>query len=208
MKNNHIKIILSIILLATMITSCNKHDEHKYHTITDKIEAESVHPDSVHVSSDRFHEGIDTMSVTVEGHTFLIPKRKEHLKSYKCSDCHTKPIEQLKGKNGQRAHWDIKLNHANENTMNCATCHNTNNPDDLHSLTGNTIDFNNSYNLCSQCHSKQYQDWAGGAHGKKVGGWAPPRVSFTCVNCHNPHSPSFEPRWPSRFNTEKEIERK
>ena len=72
----------------------------------------------------------------------------------------------------------------------------------LNTLTGKSIDFNSSYKLCSQCHSSQFEDWKGGAHGKRIGGWAPPRASLTCVNCHNPHSPSFETRWPSRFNTE------
>ena len=44
--------------------------------------------------------------------------------------------------------------------------------------------------------------------GKKVAGWAPPRASLTCVNCHNPHKPSFETRWPSVYNTKKAKERK
>lgn len=30
---------------------------------------------------------------------------------------------------------------------------------------------------------------------------------MTCVNCHNPHNPSFETRWPVQFNTQKVIER-
>ena len=35
-------------------------------------------------------------------------------------------------------------------------------------------------------------------------GWAPPRASLTCVNCHNPHIHSWfrVPRWPARYNTQ------
>ena len=69
------------------------------------------------------------------------------------------------------------------------------------------IDFNFSHKLCSQCHQQEFKDWKGGAHGKQLGGWAPPRVSNTCVNCHNPHNPYFEKRWPVRFNTQKVKER-
>ena len=50
--------------------------------------------------------------------------------------------------------------------------------------------------------------WTGGAHGKKLESWAKPRASMTCVNCHNPHSPSFKTKWPARFNTQKVKERK
>ena len=79
---------------------------------------------------------------------------------------------------------------------------------DRKSLTDSPIDFNYSYKLCSQCHQEQFKDWKGGAHGQQLGGWAPPRVSNTCVNCHNPHNPKFEKRWPVRFNTQVEKERK
>ena len=108
----------------------------------------------------------------------------------------------------KKAHWDITLNHANQEAMNCVTCHNGDNMDNLKSLTTHTIDFNKSYKLCSQCHQKEYKDWIGGAHGKRIESWAPPRVSMTCVNCHNPHSPSFDTKWPARFNTQKVEERK
>ena len=62
-------------------------------------------------------------------------------------------------------------------------------------------------NNCKECHQQEFKDWKGGAHGKQLGGWAPPRVSNTCVNCHNPHNPYFEKRWPVRFNTQKVKER-
>lgn len=107
----------------------------------------------------------------------------------------------------KKAHWDIDLVHANLNTMNCITCHDGESMDNLTTITGKKIDFNKSHQLCSQCHTKEFEDWKGGAHGKLLESWAPPRASMTCVNCHNPHNPGFETKWPARFNTQKIQER-
>ena len=195
MKQNNsynIKYLGYLILCLFVFSSCDKHGDHGYHSVTDKIEEESKHYDGVSISSEKFHEGYDLMEITENGQTFYIPKRKEHIKSFNCTECHSEPLENLQKGSGQKAHWDLKINHANAQTMNCTTCHDETNLDQLASLTGQNIDFNNSYNLCSQCHTTQFKDWTGGAHGKKIESWAPPRASLTCVNCHNPHSPSFD----------------
>jgi hypothetical protein len=189
-----------------LVFSC-KHGDGEYHGVIEKINAESENYHGTSISSEAYLEGMDLIEITEGAHNFLIPDRKSQIKSYACSECHSKPLDKMQHKDYKKAHWDIKLVHANENTMNCVTCHNPNNMDQLNSLTGKGIDFNNSYNLCSQCHSKQFEDWKGGAHGKRLGGWAPPRAAMTCVNCHNPHKPHFESRWPSRFNTQTEKER-
>ncbi|CAN0604400.1 unnamed protein product, partial [Ectocarpus sp. 12 AP-2014] len=149
-----------------------------------------------------------TIEITEGDHTFLIPERKSQIKSYACTECHSKPLSEMQnGSEVQKAHWDIKLNHANENAMNCASCHNGKDMNNLNSLTGNAIDFNKSFQLCAQCHSSQFKDWKGGAHGKNIGGWSKPRAAMTCVNCHNPHAPQIAPKWPVRFNTQKVKER-
>lgn len=186
--------------------SC-KHGEGEYHGVMDKIEAKSQNYHGTSLTSEPYFEGVEMIEITEGEHTFLIPERKSEMKMFACTECHSKPLEQMQRGDFKKAHWDIKLDHANQNTMNCITCHNPDNMNHLKSLTGNRIDFNNSYNLCSQCHTKQFEDWKGGAHGKRIGGWAPPRASMTCVNCHNPHKPHFESRWPARFNTQKVKER-
>ncbi|NER13656.1 cytochrome C [Leptobacterium flavescens] len=211
MSNNNIYIskssfwLISVILIISF--SC-KHEKDEYHTITDKIEAESkkYHHDSI-MGLENHLEGLKMIEISEGGHTFLIPERKSAITSYSCLECHSTSLKELKSEGTKKAHWDIQLAHANENTMNCATCHNGNDMNQLQSLTGNQIDFNNSYLLCSQCHSKQFEDWKGGAHGKRINSWTPPRASMSCVNCHNPHQPHFESRWPSRYNTEKVKER-
>ena len=200
------KAVCALLLLVSFV-SCKHHNE-EYHKVTDKIEAESKNYHGTSITSDKYLEELNLIEITEGGHTFLIPERKSQIQSYACTECHTDDLDKIKGKDAKKGHWNIRLKHANENIMNCITCHNGDDMDNLKSLTGNKIDFNNSYNLCSQCHNKQFEDWKGGAHGKKIASWAPPRASMTCVNCHNPHSPSFGTRWPAKFNTQKAQERK
>ena len=198
-----------LVFCLMMISSCG-HNEHEYHSVNDRIEAESKDYNGTSITSDAYIDHIKSIEITEGNHTFLIPERKSQIQSYNCTECHTKPLSEMQKNNEsyKKAHWDISLNHANVNTMNCITCHDGKNMDNLQSLTGNQIDFNKSYTLCSQCHTKQFDDWKGGAHGKRIGGWAPPRASLTCVNCHNPHKPHIESKWPARFNTQVEKERK
>ena len=208
MKKTRIVIfsLTGIILLVVTFSSC-KHKEDEYHSVTDKIEAESKNYHGVSVSSEMHIGDVKTIEITEGNETFLIPERKSQIKSFACTECHTKPLDQIQSKEAKKAHWDISLVHANENTMNCITCHNGKSMDDLVSITGKSINFNKSYQLCNQCHTKQFEDWKGGAHGKRIGGWAPPRASLTCVDCHNPHKPHFDTKWPARYNTQKIKER-
>jgi nitrate/TMAO reductase-like tetraheme cytochrome c subunit len=200
----------ALLLLSLTCVSCKNNKEEQYHSITDKIEAKSKDYQGVSVSSDGLLEGENLIEISEDGHTFLIPERKSQMKSYACTECHTKPLTDMQKNSeiGKKAHWDIKLIHANEDIMNCITCHSGSSMDNLHSLTGKSIDFNASYKLCVQCHANQFEDWKGGAHGKKVAGWAPPRASMTCVNCHNPHNPKFKSKWPERYNTQTIKDRK
>ena len=203
--NRNLTYSIIFILFVLVLSSCKKKGE--YHSVTDKIEAEEK-PYHGKLTSDELLADTELIKISEGDHTFLIPERKGQLKSYACIECHSKPVSQMKGLKSQKAHWDIKLNHANSETMNCNTCHNGNDMNTLKTLTGQNIDLNLSYKVCAQCHSSQFEDWKGGAHGKKIAGWAPPRASMTCVNCHNPHDPGFETRWPVQFNTQKVLERK
>jgi hypothetical protein len=204
MKNKNL-IYLIVVLFVMVFYSCK--EEGKYHSLSEKIEGDTK-PYHGGLTSDELLVDSDLIKITEGEHTFLIPERKGQIKSYACIECHSKPLEQMTSEGTQKAHWNLKLNHANTEIMNCATCHNGADMNNLNSLTGQPIDFNISFKVCAQCHSNQFEDWKGGAHGKKVAGWAPPRASMTCVNCHNPHNPGFEKRWPVQYNTKKAIERK
>lgn len=197
-------------IMLTLVVSCHDKGDHSghHHGVMEKIKSNSTNGE-VPVSSSDYTDHIQKVSVEEGEHRFLIPERESQMTSFPCSKCHTEDLDKLQEpEKGKKAHWDIKLQHANVDIMNCTTCHSAHNMDKLKSITNESIDFNDSYKLCGQCHSTQFKDWKGGGHGKREGGWAPPRVSKTCVNCHNPHSPSFEARWPSRLNTQKIIERK
>ncbi|WP_460190144.1 multiheme c-type cytochrome [Urechidicola sp. KH5] len=208
MKSFHKYIAILGLSLLTVLSSCKKnHGDHDYHSVIDKFKHEGENYHGVDLSSDSFYAEYDLMQVSENGQVFYIPERKSKIKSFECTECHIKPLNQMKMGEGQKAHWDIEIVHANAQTMNCTTCHNGENLNELQTFTGSKVDFNNSYNVCSQCHNQQYKDWTGGAHGKSMGSWAPPRASFTCVNCHNPHNPSFESKWPARFNTQMLKER-
>lgn len=204
MKNKN-RTYYALLFLFVILSSCKNDGE--YHSVSDKIIAEET-PYHGPLTSDELLAGRELIKITEGEHTFLIPERKGQIKSFACIECHSKPLPQMKGDDKAKAHWDMTINHANIETMNCATCHNDADINSLKTLTGNEIDFNLSHKLCAQCHTTQFEDWKGGAHGKILSGWTPPRASMTCVECHNPHSPGFDKRWPVQFNTQKAIERK
>lgn len=210
-KSNLIVRSFAILTIGLGLLSCGGTEEGEpidYHSVNDRIDAESKNYKGVHVSSEKYNASIEQVKICEGQDTFFIPERKGQIKSFECTECHSKSLSKMQNIEGaKKAHWNIKLNHAGGETMNCQTCHNGNDMNHLRTVTDQPVDFNLSYKLCSQCHSQQFKDWKGGAHGKRLGGWAPPRVSNTCVNCHNPHDPHFETRWPARFNTQKVKER-
>ncbi|MDP2088162.1 MAG: cytochrome C [Flavobacteriaceae bacterium] len=209
--NNYIKIISLSFLVGLVSCSSNQEKEnHKYHGVIEKIK--DLEKDSITyaVNSTDLVENMQLISVETKEVSFFIPERKSKIKSFQCSECHTKSIPELKFKNltAKKAHWNIELNHATSEVLTCNSCHPTQNLNHLKSNLNAEIDFNQSYKVCAQCHSSEYKDWLGGAHGKRLGGWINPRIAATCVDCHNPHSPKFESRFPSRLNTKKIEERR
>ncbi len=134
---------------------------------------------------------------------FSILARTPRLAKAPCSSCHSVPTASMR-RNGDgdsasvRAHWSIRLAHAGEDVMTCRTCHAPDTPGTLLTLTAAAVGIDHAYKVCAQCHSEVATDWAGGAHGKRASGWAAPRVAFNCTECHDPHRPALEPRWPAR----------
>lgn len=211
MKRRLLQITVVLLVMLPLAFACQSHEDehHAHHGVMDRIQHESQQQDENNLPENATAKAMATVPIIDSEYNFHIPERKNAITSFPCSNCHTEPIDKLKAQDSTKnAHWNIKLHHANLATMNCNTCHAEKDVDQLHSLTGKSISFDHSYQLCGQCHSEQFKDWKGGAHGKRVGGWAPPRVSKTCVNCHNPHQPAFEERWPARLNTQKIKERK
>lgn len=138
--------------------------------------------------------GLDLEQVDTNSGVFWIEKQSQHLNRWPCSGCHpqARPV-----KNEPAAHWDISLRHADEQVMNCGTCHDARSDmNQLHSLQGLPIDMNRADRVCAQCHTTQVRDWLGGAHGKRLARWEGPAIRFACTQCHDPHQPAWDQRWP------------
>lgn len=127
---------------------------------------------------------------------FAVHTREGAMVQYPCSTCHEQALAKVSQDATERrwAHRDIQPTHPQRS--NCQTCHNYDNLQTLKLEDGSTVGFDQAYRLCARCHFEQARDWAGGAHGKRLGGWRGARVVMNCTDCHNPHAPAFAPRMP------------
>jgi hypothetical protein len=112
---------------------------------------------------------------------------------FPCTDCHN---EKDLPTNRQRrpltdAHDDIVLKHDEEHRW-CLDCHDADNRDRLHLAGGQQVPFDESYQVCGQCHGEKYRDWRAGVHGRRVGQWNGEKQYLLCVHCHSPHQPRFK----------------
>ncbi len=195
--------VLSLLLLLGACTNPAHHED----SLLVRLQKDGASAVSYEISSDRYTS--DMAKVPVTGTTndtlFFVPERTARLEGFPCSNCHTQPLAKMASDDpaGKKAHWQTRLDHADTETLDCTTCHSSNNIEYLQTNNRNKISFNHSQDVCRQCHSTQYKDWLGGAHGKNISAWVPPRVANNCVDCHDPHSPGFKPRWPARLNTVK-----
>jgi len=129
---------------------------------------------------------------------FRVATRHDQIKKYRCTDCHSGGfVPDGKRSGPEKAHWGLDLHHADAKTMDCFTCHAPDKGMTLRTLSGDSVGWNKPYLVCAQCHFQQAQDWAIGAHGKRLGGWAGERVVQNCTGCHNPHDPAFKSRMPA-----------
>jgi hypothetical protein len=116
-----------------------------------------------------------------------------------CAECHEREgLRELMP--STTAHLTVRLSHPGGYLRNCFTCHSPENPGYLTLQDGSLASLDEAYRLCAGCHYTQADDWAGGAHGKRLGGWqSDQRVILSCTGCHNPHSPKFPIRRPVTF---------
>ena len=114
---------------------------------------------------------------------------------FPCTQCHAYMKPNPKRRVMTDYHEEIVLHHA-EGQRWCTDCHNLNNRDKLRLVSGELIDFTESYRLCGQCHGDKFRDWKVGVHGKRTGNWNGDKQYLLCVHCHNPHDPKFKPLKP------------
>lgn len=203
------RMLLGAVGLATTIAcapggeaAVGAHDSTEGASVLTTIER-AQEPVAYAVSSEPFVEGRRLVEAVPSRAVpaFQVLARESELARAPCTRCHTVPLASMRwdGADGRRrAHWDVDLTHASENVMQCATCHAVDDGGALTLLGGQSVGFDHAYQTCAQCHTGQAADWAGGAHGKRAGGWAPPRVVFNCTECHDPHRPMLATRWPAR----------
>jgi hypothetical protein len=115
---------------------------------------------------------------------------------FPCSDCHDPEITpNTKRRTLTTAHQEITLHHDEEHRW-CLDCHSATDRDRLHLASGELVEFSESYKLCGQCHGDKYRDWKAGVHGRRSGDWDGHKTYLLCVQCHNSHSPAFQPLEP------------
>lgn len=116
---------------------------------------------------------------------------------FPCSDCHSDMDVNPERRELEDEHVEISemFNHASDQRW-CLDCHNPDDRDKLRLANGDLVSFEESYNLCGQCHGTIFRDWKAGIHGKRTGEWNGRKQYRLCVHCHNPHSPKFKPLKP------------
>lgn len=116
---------------------------------------------------------------------------------YPCNDCHSDIVPNPQRRELVDFHDDISaiFDHDSENRW-CLDCHDMNKRDSLRLASGKLLSFEESYNLCGQCHGEKLRDWKVGVHGKRTGYWNGKKEYLLCVHCHNPHSPRFKALTP------------
>jgi hypothetical protein len=125
----------------------------------------------------------------------LLPPPPVDDEYFPCDDCHEgEPADPLVRELDE--HDNIELRHGD---LWCLDCHDTDQRDLLHLSDASPVQMAESWRLCTRCHAKKIPDWRAGVHGKRTGYWRGPKEYWSCVVCHNPHSPLFkslEPKPP------------
>jgi hypothetical protein len=113
---------------------------------------------------------------------------------FPCSQCHQGMPVNRKPRKLEQMHQDIVLKHMPGGW--CFDCHHPDNRDKLRMANGQVVSFEESYNLCGQCHGTVFRDWKIGLHGKRTGMWDGEKQYLLCVHCHWPHEPKFKAMKP------------
>ncbi|MBW2269901.1 MAG: hypothetical protein JRH16_15120 [Deltaproteobacteria bacterium] len=106
-----------------------------------------------------------------------------------CSDCHDEEPPNPTQRELEDEHDEMDFAHGE---LWCMDCHDLNDREKLHLADATPIAFEESWQLCTQCHGKKLADWRAGVHGKRTGHWRGEKEYRQCVACHNPHRPPFE----------------
>ena len=116
-----------------------------------------------------------------------------------CATCHSlRPAASLPGTMAELDEFHTGLRYAH-GALSCGSCHAPDAPLALRQADGTRVELRDAIVLCRQCHGSQARDYEHGAHGGMAGHWdlsVGGRTRNHCVDCHDPHSPAFEPTRP------------
>jgi len=98
---------------------------------------------------------------------FFVPPPPFSEGIFPCSQCHAGMPANKTRRKLEMMHQDIELKHMPGGW--CFDCHNPDNRDTLRLANGKTVKFEESYNLCGQCHGTILREWKAGLHGKRTG---------------------------------------
>lgn len=125
---------------------------------------------------------------------FSATARQDQLTFYPCATCHD-PMPTNATPRKLFAPHPAALEHGGGRFW-CLQCHAPEQRNELQLMNSGSITFDDSWQLCGQCHYQPQKDWAYGAHGKRVNNWEGERVLYNCTHCHDPHSPGIKARAP------------
>ncbi|NKB67075.1 MAG: hypothetical protein GKR89_08450 [Candidatus Latescibacteria bacterium] len=185
---------LGLVCWVGLVTGCGVGPEAPAVEVAASLEFDPTQPRSLRGAVQYPVTGLAEVS---DG-AFAVQGRQGDLRQFPCGACHQQALVPApRGVVSRRwAHMDIQPVHPQAHISACQTCHDYGNLERLRLQDDTSTDFDQVYRLCVQCHFQQGRDWAGGAHGKRVGGWRGARVVMNCTDCHDPHQPAFGRQYP------------
>jgi hypothetical protein len=163
---------------------------------------------------------------TARGHTpgeapaFTVVPRQDRIGKFPCTKCHDNKFVDTRVRELTEEHTSLTFEHGGGRFWCYDACHKGTDIDNLVSIRGNPISYDESYKVCGQCHYQRL-DWFFGGHGKRqgawedqreipatadelrvedrsqIGRWGGERVILNCTECHDAHSPAIKPFEPS-----------
>ncbi len=151
---------------------------------------------------------------------FAVVPRQDRMRNFPCTKCHDNTFVDPRVRELEEEHTKLTFEHGGGRFWCYDACHKGTDIDNLVSLRGRRISYDESYKVCGQCHFQRL-DWFFGGHGKRqgawedqrqipltademtiedrtqLGRWAGERVILNCTECHDAHSPSIKPYEPS-----------
>jgi Cytochrome c7 and related cytochrome c len=155
-----------------------------------------------------------------EAPEFKVAPRLDRIRNYPCTKCHDNKFVDRRVRELQDEHTKLVFEHGGGRFWCYDACHKGTDMDNLVSLRGRPVRYDESYKLCGQCHFQRL-DWYFGGHGKRqgawedqreipkvadelrvedrsqIGRWKGERTILNCTECHDAHSPAIKPFEPS-----------